>query len=67
MTTVTLDDVWQAIRESERSDEFLFMDDETSIKAEVARMIPPRRFQTDGVVSDSIAERAISPAFSVFG
>jgi hypothetical protein len=67
MTTVTLDDVWQAIRESERSDEFLFMDDETSIKAEVARMIPPRCFQADGVAYDSIAERAISPAFSIFG
>ena len=53
MTTITIDEIWQAIRESERSDEFQFIDDETSIKAEVARVAPWRRFQADGVMHDS--------------
>ncbi len=64
MNPVTIDYIWQAIRESERSDEFQFMDDATSIMAEVARRIPPRRVQPDGLVHDSIADAAISPAFS---
>ena len=52
MTVITVDEIWQAIRESERSDEFHFMDDKTSIKAEVARLVPPQLFQADGVIRD---------------
>ena len=65
MTMITLDEIWQTIRKSERSDEFQFMDDETSLKAEVARMVSPQRFQADGVLYNPIAIATIRPASNI--
>lgn len=67
MTTVTVDYIWQVIRESERSDESYFTNDETSIKTEAARLAQLRRVQSAAVASNSIADAAISPALSVPG
>jgi hypothetical protein len=64
MTTVTVDYIWQVIRESERSDESYFTNDETSIKAEAARLAQLRRVQSAAVASNSIADAAISPTLS---
>lgn len=47
MTTAAIDYIWQAIRESERSDEFPFLDDEFLIKAKAARLTQPRPDQSD--------------------
>ena len=38
MNAIEIQDVWQAIRESERSDEIQFMDDQILIKAEAIRL-----------------------------
>ena len=62
MTTLTIDYIWQVIRESERSDEIQFMDDVLLIKAEAARLAQSRRDQSGAVATDSIADAAISPA-----
>lgn len=64
MTPITVDEIWQAIRESERSDEFNFMDDRTSIKSELARIVPPRRFQADGVIHGSSVNASLNAAFN---
>jgi hypothetical protein len=64
MTTVTVDYIWQVIRESERSDESYFTNGETSIKAEAARLAQLRRVQSAAVASNSIADGAISPTLS---
>jgi hypothetical protein len=62
MTTVTVDYIWQAIRESERSDEFQFMADQLRIKAEAARLAQLRHIQSDAVTANPIADAAINPA-----
>lgn len=67
MTTVAIDYIWQVIRETERSDEIQFMDDELLIKAGAARVAQPRRVQPGAVATDSIADAAISPALSALG
>jgi hypothetical protein len=51
MSTIAIDYIWQVIRESERSDEIQFMDDELLIKAEAARLAQPRRDQPGRVGS----------------
>ncbi len=61
MTTVAIDYIWQVIRESERSDEIQFMDDELLIKDAATRLTQPRRDQSGAVGSESIADATISP------
>ncbi len=56
MNAAAIEYIWQAIRESERSDEIQFMDDELLIKAEAARLAQPGRVQSGAVATDSIAE-----------
>jgi hypothetical protein len=71
MTTVAIDYIWQVIRETERSDEIQFMDDELLIKAEAPRV--PHNLQDlfgdmgSGPGRKSIADAAISPALSALG
>ncbi len=67
MTTVTVDYIWQAIRESERSDEFHFMADELRIKAQSARLAQMLPGRSEGVAIDLIAGAAISPALPALG
>ncbi len=45
MNTVAMDYIWQTIRESERSDEIQFMDEELRMKAEAARLAQLLRIQ----------------------
>ena len=47
MSTVAIDYIWQAILESERSDDIQFIDDELRIKAEAARLAQPQRTQSN--------------------
>ena len=44
MNTVAIDYIWRVILESERSDEFQFMDDELRVKAEADRLARLRAF-----------------------
>jgi len=67
MTTVAIQYIWQAIQESERSDEIQFMADELLIKAEAARLAQPRRVQSGAVGREPIVDAAISPALSAPG
>ena len=67
MNAVAMQYIWQAIQESERSDEIQFMDDELLIKAGTARLAQPRCVQSGAVATDSIADAAISPALSAPG
>jgi hypothetical protein len=50
MNTVAIDRIWQAILESERSDDIQFMDDEVLIKT--ARLARPRLDQPDAMATD---------------
>jgi len=62
MSTVAIDDIWQAILDSERSDDIQFMDDELRIKREAVRLARLRRTQF-GVKSGEPAGKAtVSPA-----
>ncbi len=71
MNAIEIQDVWKVIRESERSDESHFTNDETSIKAEAPRV--PHHLQDlfsdmgSGPGRKSIAEAAISPALPAPG
>ena len=71
MHAVAIQYVWQAIQESERSDEIQFMDDELLIRAKAPRM--PHNLQDlfggmgGGPGRKSIADAAISPALSALG
>ena len=67
MTTVAIDYIWQVIRETERSDEIQFMDDELLIKAGAARLALPRRVQSSAAGRQLIADTAIMPALSALG
>jgi hypothetical protein len=58
MTAVTVDYVWQAIRDSERSDEFRFIDDELRIKAEAAHLAQLLRPKRAAVAARPIADAA---------
>ncbi len=46
MNTVAVDYIWQAILESERSDDIQFMDDELRARAEAVRLAQLLRIQT---------------------
>jgi hypothetical protein len=62
MTTSAIQYIWQAILESERSDEIHFMADELLIKVAAARLAQPWRAQSGAVGREPIADKAISPA-----
>ena len=67
MNAVTIQYVWQAIQESERSDEIQFMDDELLIKAGAARLAQARRVQSSAAGCQLIADTAIMPALLALG
>ena len=60
MNAIEIQDVWQAIRESERSDETQFRDDELLIKAAATRLTQ-QPDQPGAMVSASITGAAINP------
>ena len=53
--------IWKAIQESERSDEFPFMDDEKSIPAAAHIAPQPQPDRSSAVSRDPITEIAINP------
>jgi hypothetical protein len=66
MNATEIQDIWQAIQESERSDESHFTSDETSVKTEASR-VPHHLQDLFGDVGSepgrkSIADATISPA-----
>ena len=61
MTTVAIDYIWQAILESERSDDIPFMDDELRIKAEAARLARQRRIQAGAAGRELITKTTLNP------
>ena len=67
MNAVAIQHIWQAILESERSDEPHFMDDEVLITTAVTRVVQPRPDQSGAVGREPIAEVAISPTLSALG
>jgi hypothetical protein len=66
MNSVATQYIWQAILESERSDEIQFMGDELLIRAAAARLAP-RRAQSGAVDCEPIADKALSPALVATG
>ena len=54
MSTVAIDYIWQAILESERSDDIQFIDDELRIKAEAARLAQPWLDQSGAVIDATV-------------
>jgi hypothetical protein len=67
MNSIAIQNIWQAIRESERNDEIQFMADELPIKGAAARLAQPRRVQSGAVGREPIADKAISPALAAPG
>ncbi len=65
MTTISIDTIWQLIRESERSHGIQFMDDELLITAAATHLAPPRPNQSGTWGRASIADAA--NRFDVFG
>ena len=61
MNTVAIDYIWQAILESERSDDIQFMDDELRLNAEAARLPHLLRVQSGVVGREPITETTIGP------
>jgi hypothetical protein len=61
MTTVAIDDIWQAILDSERSDDIQFMDDELRIKREAVRLARLRRFQAGVKGGEPAGKATLSP------
>lgn len=61
MNATAIDYIWRAIRESERSDEFQFMDDEILIAAAAHGSVQHRTIQPNAVGHEPLAETAISP------
>ena len=62
MNTVAEDYIWQAILESERSDDLQFMDDELRLKAEAAHLTQLLRIQATVEASCELAKHtALSP------
>jgi hypothetical protein len=64
MSTVAIDYIWQAILESERSDDIQFIDDELRLKAEATRLAQPWLDRSGAVGREPIASSAIQPALS---
>jgi len=67
MTTVSIDYIWKAIQESERSDELHFMDNEMLITAAAHGSPQPRPDRSGTVGREPIVKAAISPALSALG
>ena len=67
MNAVAIQHIWQAIQESERSDELQFMDDEMLIMTAATRVAQPRPDQSGAAGREPIAEVAISPPLSALG
>lgn len=61
MTMIAIDYIWQAILESERSDDIQFMDDELRIKAEATRLAQLWLDPSGAVGREPIAASAIQP------
>ena len=57
MNTVAIDYIWQAIRDSERSDELQFMADELRQKAEAARLTQLLRIHSTVVAGRELAAK----------
>jgi hypothetical protein len=64
MSTVAIDYIWQAILESERSDDIQFIDDEFRLNAEAARLTHLLRMQSGAVGREPLAKTTIGPALS---
>ncbi|CAG0946369.1 hypothetical protein ANRL1_02939 [Anaerolineae bacterium] len=62
MNTVAIDYIWQAILESERSDDIQFIDDELRLNAEAARMTHLLRVQSGAAGREPIAKTTLGPA-----
>ncbi len=60
MNAAAIEYIWKAIQESERSDEFPFMDDEKSITAAAHGSLQPRSDQSRMVSRRPITELARS-------
>ena len=67
MNAVAIQHIWQAIQESERSDELHFMDHEMLIMTAATRVVQPRPDQSGAVGREPIAKVAISPTLSALG
>jgi hypothetical protein len=67
MNATAIEYIWQAIQESERSDELPFMDDEFLIMTAATCVVQLRPDQSGAVGCEPIAEVAISPALSALG
>ena len=50
MSTVAIDYIWQAILESERSDDIQFIDEELRIKTEATRLAQSKLDQSGAVI-----------------
>ena len=67
MNPAAIEYIWQAIQESERSDDLPFMDDEMLITTAATRVVQPRPDRSGAVGREPIAEVAISPPLSALG
>jgi hypothetical protein len=67
MNAVAIQYIWQAIQESERSDELQFMDDEMLIMTAATRVVQLRPDRSGAGGRERIAEVAISPTLSAHG
>jgi hypothetical protein len=67
MNPAAIEYIWQAILESERSDDLPFMDDEMLITTAATRVVQPRPDQSGAVGREPIAKVAISPTPSALG
>lgn len=61
MTTVAIDYIWQAILESERSDDIQFIDDELHVNAEAARLTQLLRIQSAAAGDESAVKTIVTP------
>jgi hypothetical protein len=64
MNTVAIDYIWQAILESEGSDDIQFMDDELRLNAGAARLTHLPRLQSGAIGREPLATTTIGPALS---
>ena len=67
MNPAAIEYIWQAIQESERSDDLPFMDDEMLIMTAATRVVQPRPDRSGAVGRERISEVAISPTLSAHG
>ncbi len=65
MNAVAIDYIWKAIRESERSDEIQFRDDELLIKAAATRLTQPP--DQSGAVGIAMPRRVHQPGSQTSG